>query len=147
MERTSCWSTTRQMRNQILDVNEALTFTIINSRYTKLSQHNRRIVVGPLLQKSEEGIFWHTQLTWTRSFAILKCLNYVHEQDHHFGSCWSDGEGREDETNITCSQIYVSCDFPMVTWLWESSKIMGNKQLVHSKIRYICSSCTANIRK
>src|SRR5882724_8721098 len=33
-------------------------------------------VVGPLLQKSEEGIFWHTQLTCTRSFAIMKCLNY-----------------------------------------------------------------------
>src|SRR5882724_12488414 len=34
------------MRNLILDVNEALTFTIINSRYTKLSQHNRRIGGG-----------------------------------------------------------------------------------------------------
>src|SRR5882724_11358331 len=42
----SCCSTTRQMRNQILDVNEALTFTIINSRYTKLSQHNRQIGGG-----------------------------------------------------------------------------------------------------
>src|SRR5882724_5632889 len=42
----SCCSTTRQMRNLILDVNEALTFTIINSRYTKLSQHNRRIGGG-----------------------------------------------------------------------------------------------------
>ena len=37
----SCCSTTRQMRNKVLDVNEALTFTVINSRNTKLSQHNR----------------------------------------------------------------------------------------------------------
>src|SRR5882724_10951298 len=42
----SCCSTTRQMRNQILDVNEALTFTVINSRYTKLSQHIRQIGGG-----------------------------------------------------------------------------------------------------
>src|SRR5882724_10876060 len=39
---SSC-STTSQMRNQVLDVNEALTFTVINSRNTKLSQHNRWI--------------------------------------------------------------------------------------------------------
>src|SRR5882724_7223088 len=42
----SCCSTTRQMRNQVLDVNEALTFTVINSRNTKLSQHNIRIGGG-----------------------------------------------------------------------------------------------------
>src|SRR5882724_7631821 len=42
----SCCSTTRQMRNQILDVNEALTFTVINSRFTKPSQHIRRIGGG-----------------------------------------------------------------------------------------------------
>src|SRR5882724_8170662 len=43
----SCCSTTRQMRNQVvLDVNEALTFTVINSKNTKLSQHNRRIGGG-----------------------------------------------------------------------------------------------------
>src|SRR5882724_12274580 len=42
----SCCSTTRQMRNQILDVHEALTFTVINSRYTKLSQHIRQIGGG-----------------------------------------------------------------------------------------------------
>src|SRR5882724_190430 len=42
----SCCSTTRQMRNQVLDVNEALTFTVINSRHTKLSQHNRCIGGG-----------------------------------------------------------------------------------------------------
>src|SRR5882724_4911052 len=40
----SCCRTTRQMRNQVvLDVNEALTFTVINSKNTKLSQHNRQI--------------------------------------------------------------------------------------------------------
>src|SRR5882724_653080 len=42
----SCCRTTRQMRNQVLDVNEALTFTAINSRNTKLSQHNRCIDGG-----------------------------------------------------------------------------------------------------
>src|SRR5882724_127368 len=42
----SCCSTTRQMRNQVLDVNEALTFTVINSRNTKLSKHNRQIGGG-----------------------------------------------------------------------------------------------------
>jgi len=96
-------------------------------------------VVGPLLQKSEEGILWHTQLTCTRSFTYWNASIMWHEQDHNFGSCWSDGEGWEDETNVICLQIYV------VTWLshshvtMESRKIMGNKQLVHLKIRYyIC---------
>jgi len=43
----SCCSTTRQMRNQVvLDVNEALTCTVINSKNTKLSQHNRQIGGG-----------------------------------------------------------------------------------------------------
>src|SRR5882724_3758360 len=43
----SCCSTTRQMRNQVvLDVNEALTFTVINRKNTKLSQHNRQIGGG-----------------------------------------------------------------------------------------------------
>src|SRR5882724_95283 len=42
----SCCSTIRQMRNQVLDVNEALTFTVIYSRNTKLSQHNRCIGDG-----------------------------------------------------------------------------------------------------
>src|SRR5882724_3021595 len=37
-------STTKHMReNKVLDVDEALTFTIIDSRNTKLSQHNRQI--------------------------------------------------------------------------------------------------------
>jgi len=67
----------RQMRNQILDVNEALTFTIINSRHTKLSQHNRRIGGGATPTEIRGGyILAHsTDCTW--SFAILKCLNYV----------------------------------------------------------------------
>ena len=65
------------MRNQVLDVNEALTFTVINSRNPNFPSTIDKEVVGPLLQKSGEGIFWHTQLTCTRSFAILKCLNYV----------------------------------------------------------------------
>jgi len=32
------------------------------------------------------------------------------------------------KTNVICLQISWSHDFPMVTWLWESGKIMGNKQ-------------------
>jgi len=32
--------------NKILDVNEALTFTVIDSRNTELSQHNRQIGCG-----------------------------------------------------------------------------------------------------
>ena len=68
-------STTRQMReNKVLDVNEALTFTVIDSRNTKVSKHNRQIGGGAT---PTEGVFWHTQLTCTRSFARLKCLNYV----------------------------------------------------------------------
>jgi len=39
------------------------------------------------------------------------------------------------KTNVIHSQIYVACDFPMVHMMWKW-KIMGNKQLVHSKIRY-----------
>src|SRR5882724_2248109 len=40
-------SITRQMReNKVLDVNEALTFTVIDNRNTKLSQHNRQIGGG-----------------------------------------------------------------------------------------------------
>src|SRR5882724_1676440 len=57
-------STTRQMReNKVLDVNEALTFTIIDSRNTKISQHNRQRGGGGATptEKSEEGVFWHTQ--------------------------------------------------------------------------------------
>src|SRR5882724_1100653 len=128
----SCCSTTRQMRNQILDVNEALTFTIINSRYTKLSQHNRQIGGGATPTKIRGGyILAHStdlhkvlchiempQLCGMRETTILghvgvmvrvermKQMSYVH-------------------------RFTWSCDCGKV------QKIPGNKQLVHSKIIYM----------
>src|SRR5882724_8334819 len=60
-------STTRQMReNKVLDVNEALTFTVIDSRNTKLSQHNRRIGMHSHLATNTTACTSHTNhIPWS----------------------------------------------------------------------------------
>jgi len=94
-------------------------------------------VVGPLLQKSEEGIFWHTQADLHQVFARLHA-QFVPCTRPPFWSCWSDGEGREDETNVIHSQIYVSCAFP---WSHDHGKVEKSQEIsscaLENKILYI----------
>ena len=130
----SCCSTTRQMRNQVvLDVNEALTFTVINSKNTKLSQHNRWIGGGATPTEIRGGIYSGT-LNWLAQGPLPYWNASImwHVRDHHFGTCWSDGEGREDETNVVHLQIY------MVTWLSHGHVTMRK----YKKSREISSWCT-----
>jgi len=89
----------------------------VASTTRQASQHNRCMVVGPLLQKSEDGKFWHTQLTCT--FAILKCLNYVACTRPQFWVMLEWWWGWEDNTKVIHLQIYV------VMWLSHSHVIVG----------------------
>src|SRR5882724_11728857 len=99
---------TRQMRNQVvLDGNEALTFTVINSRYTKPSQHNRRIGDGATPTEIRGGYIL------AHSTDLHKVLCHI-EMPQICGMCETTilghvgvMEDREDETNIVCLQIYV----------------------------------------
>jgi len=63
------------------------------------------------------------------------CAKY---KDHHFGSCWSDGEGREDETNVIHSQIYVVMCFP---WSHDHGKVEKSQEIavgaLENKVLYI----------
>src|SRR5882724_901895 len=100
----SCCSTTRQMRNQVvLDVNEALTFTVINSKNTKLSQHNRRIGGGATPTEIRGGYIL------AHSTDLHKVLCHI-EMPQLCGMCETTilgHVGRDDETNVVCSQIYM----------------------------------------
>jgi len=134
----SCCSITRQMRNPVvLDVNEALTFTVINSRNTKLSQHNRWIGGGATPTELRGGYIL------AHSTDLHQVLCHI-EMPQLFGMCETTILGHVGvmvKVERTKQRLYVhrfmwSHDFPMVMWLWESRKITGNKRLVHWKIRY-----------
>src|SRR5882724_4171552 len=60
-------STTRQMReNKVMDVNEALTFTVIDSRNTELCQHNRQIGMHSHLATNTTACTSHTNhIPWS----------------------------------------------------------------------------------
>ena len=62
-----------------------------------------------------------------------------HAQDHHFGHVGVMVRVERTKTNIICSQIYVVTLLSHGHMTVGKYKIVGNKQLVHSKIRYyIC---------
>src|SRR5882724_6067973 len=111
----SCCSTTRKMRNQVLDVNEALTFTVINSRNTKLSQHNRQIGGGAIPTEIRGYILAH-------STDLHQVLCHI-EMPQLCGMCETTILGhvgvmvrveRMKQESYICRFMW-SCDFPMIT--------------------------------
>jgi len=84
--------------NKVLDVNEALTFTVIDSRNTKCSQHNRWIGGG--VYRSQRRVYSGT-LNWLAPGPLPDWNASImwHGWDHNSGSCWNDDEWWEDETS------------------------------------------------
>ena len=120
-------STTRQMReNKVLDVNETLTFTVIDSRNTKVSQHNgqiggghsyrsqRRVYSGPLKWLAPGPLTdWNASMMW-------------HVRDCNAGSCWSDGEGWEESHTFADLRGHVT--FP---WSHDCGKVVNSWEISH----------------
>jgi len=96
------------------------------------------IVLGTPTE-SEEGVFWHTQLTCTRSLPRLNASNYVAMCKTQFWVMLEKCEG------LKMKKSYMFMDYMLHDW---KALIRGKSLLfVHWKIiYYICKSCTDNIK-